>query len=93
MPSFQKNMIFALKVGDTLVKVLRLVDGEKKSPMSYIYEIMDKAKETITVAFNNNEEKYHSVFEFIDKRWNVQLYRLLHAAGYFLNLEFFLLKP
>ncbi|XP_042404804.1 uncharacterized protein LOC121995011 [Zingiber officinale] len=93
MPSFWKNMIFALKVGGPLVKVLRLVDGEKQSPMGYIYEAMDRAKEAIAASFNNNEEKYRNIFEFIDKRWNIQLHQLLHAAGYFLNPECFYSNP
>ncbi|XP_042425959.1 uncharacterized protein LOC122013799 [Zingiber officinale] len=93
MPSFWKNMVFALKVGGPLVKVLRLVDGEKRSPMGYIYEAMNRAKEAIVASFNNNEEKYRSIFEFIDKRWNIQLHRPLHAAGYFLNPECFYSNP
>ena len=82
-------MIFALKVGDPLVKVLRLVNREKRSPVDYIYEWTDKAKEAIAASFNNNEEKYRNIFEFIDKRWNIQLHRPLHATGYFLNPEYF----
>ncbi|XP_042387453.1 uncharacterized protein LOC121979531 [Zingiber officinale] len=93
MPSFWKNMVFALKVGGPLVKVLRLVDGEKRSPMGYIYEAMDRAKEAIVASFNNNEEKYRNIFEFIDKRWNIQLHRPLHVAGYFLNPECFYSNP
>ncbi|XP_042444056.1 uncharacterized protein LOC122029182 [Zingiber officinale] len=89
MHPFWKNMVFVLRVGDPLVKVLRLVDDEKRSPMGYIYESMDRAKEAITVSFNNNEEKYRSIFELIDKRWNIQLHRPLHAAGYFLSPECF----
>ncbi|XP_073148976.1 uncharacterized protein [Henckelia pumila] len=58
MPSFWKSTVFALKVGGPLVKVLRLVDGEKRSPMGYIYEAMDRAKEAIAASFNMNEEKY-----------------------------------
>ncbi|XP_073030584.1 uncharacterized protein [Primulina eburnea] len=57
--------------------------------MGYIYEAMDRAKETIAASFNNNEEKYRGIFEIIDKRWNVQLHHPLHAARYFLNPEFF----
>ncbi|XP_042396494.1 uncharacterized protein LOC121986602 [Zingiber officinale] len=93
MPSFWKNMIFALKVDGPLVKALRLVDSEKRSPMGYIYEAMDRAKEAIAASFNNNEEKYRNIFEFIDKRWNIQLHRPLHVAGYFLNPECFYSNP
>ena len=73
-----------------LVKVLHLVDGERKLAMGYIYATMDKEKETIIKSFNNNESKYKDVFAIIDKRWNCQLHRPLHAAAHFLNLEFFL---
>ncbi|XP_042401120.1 uncharacterized protein LOC121991168 [Zingiber officinale] len=74
-------------------RVAELVDGEKQSPMGYIYEAMDRAKEAIAASFNNNEEKYRNIFEFIDKRWNIQLHRPLHAAGYFLNPECFYSNP
>ncbi|XP_073059753.1 uncharacterized protein [Primulina eburnea] len=61
--------------------------------MGYIYEAMDRAKEAIALAFNNNEEKYQKIFEIIDKRWTDQLHKPLHAAGYFLNQEFFYTNP
>ncbi|KAH1206540.1 hypothetical protein GmHk_16G046961 [Glycine max] len=89
MLSFWNSVIYTLKVMAPLVKVLRLVDGERKSAMGYIYEAMDKAKETIIKSFNNNESKYKDVFAIIDKRWNCQLHRPLHAAAHFLNPEFF----
>ena len=44
MPSFWNTVVFALKVSGPLVKVLRLVDTEKKPPMGYIYKAMDRAK-------------------------------------------------
>ncbi|XP_019427167.1 PREDICTED: uncharacterized protein LOC109335489 [Lupinus angustifolius] len=66
MPSFWKNVTYIMKVMGPLVKVLRLVDSEKKAVMSYIYEAMDKAKEAIINAFNEN--KYKDVFKIIDER-------------------------
>uniref|UniRef100_A0A0R0K6W7 BED-type domain-containing protein n=1 Tax=Glycine max TaxID=3847 RepID=A0A0R0K6W7_SOYBN len=89
MPSFWNSVVYTLKVMAPLVKVLRLVDGERKPAMGYIYEAMDKAKETIIKSFNNNGSKYKDVFAIIDKRWNCQLHRPLHAAAHFLNPEFF----
>uniref|UniRef100_A0A6N2MN08 DUF659 domain-containing protein n=1 Tax=Salix viminalis TaxID=40686 RepID=A0A6N2MN08_SALVM len=35
------------KVGEPLVRVLRLADSEEKPSMGYLYEAMDKAKEAI----------------------------------------------
>ena len=68
LASFWTTIVFALKVSGPLVRVLRLVDGEKKPPMGYIYEAMDRAKEAIAKSFNNNEEKYKDIFTIIDKR-------------------------
>ncbi|XP_050941288.1 uncharacterized protein LOC127149549 [Cucumis melo] len=89
LASFWTTIVFALKVSGSLVRVLRLVDGEKKPPMGYIYEAMDRAKEAIAKSFNNNEEKYKDIFTIIDRRWELQLHRPLHAAGYYLNPSFY----
>ena len=86
MSSFWNIVVFCLKVLGPLVHVLRLVDGEKRPPMGYIYVAMKKAKEIIVKRFNGNEEKYR---EIIDRRWEVQLHRPLHLAGYFLNPQFY----
>ncbi|XP_031741324.1 uncharacterized protein LOC116403832 [Cucumis sativus] len=93
LASFWTTIVFALKVSGPLVRVLRLVDGEKKPPMGYIYEAMDRAKEAIAKSFNNNEEKYKDIFTIIDKRWELQLHRPLHAAGYYLNPSFYYSNP
>ena len=58
MPSFWNTIVFCLKVSGPLVRVLRLVNGEKKVPMGYIYEAMNRAKDTIVRIFNGKEEKY-----------------------------------
>ena len=93
MPSFWKNIVYILKLTGPLVGVLRMVDGEKQPPMGYIYEAMDRAKEAIAKSFNEREERYSSVFNIIDQRWNYQLHRPLHAVGYYLNPEFFYSNP
>nr|XP_009784862.1 PREDICTED: uncharacterized protein LOC104233204 [Nicotiana sylvestris]XP_009784863.1 PREDICTED: uncharacterized protein LOC104233204 [Nicotiana sylvestris] len=86
--SFWNNVLHALKIGGSLVKVLRLVDGEQKLPMSYLYEVMDRVKEAIQASFTD-EQKYAKVFLIIDARWNEQLHRPLHAAGLILNPSLF----
>ena len=42
MPSFWNIIVFFLKVSGPLVRVLCLVDGEKKASMGYIYEAMNR---------------------------------------------------
>ena len=44
--SFWDGMLEVWRISEPLVKVLRLVDGEKPA-MGYLYEAMDRAKETI----------------------------------------------
>ncbi|OIT36674.1 putative methyltransferase [Nicotiana attenuata] len=86
--SFWNNVLHALKIGGPLVKVLRLVDGEAKPSMGYLYEAMDRAKETIQASFSD-EQKYAKVFQIIDARWDEQLHRPLHAVGLILNPSLF----
>ncbi|XP_061358412.1 uncharacterized protein LOC133302621 [Gastrolobium bilobum] len=85
---FWKSIHYCLKIVSPLVKVLRLVDGDSKPTMGYIYEAMDRAKEEIAKSFNHEEKRYKDVWEIIDKRWDLQLHRPLHAATYFLNPNF-----
>ncbi|KAL6328433.1 hypothetical protein AAG906_038308 [Vitis piasezkii] len=68
------------EVSGPLVRVLRLVDGGKKAPMGYIYKAMNRAKDTLVRSFNGNEEKYKEIFNIIDKMWEIQLHRPLHAV-------------
>lgn len=89
MPSFWNGAVYALKLSGPLVRALRLVDGEKRPAMGYIYEAMDRAKEAIVTSFKGNESKYSEVFKKIDSRWECQLHRPLHAAGHFLNPEYY----
>ncbi|XP_019260715.1 PREDICTED: uncharacterized protein LOC109238689 [Nicotiana attenuata] len=75
-------------IGGPSVKVLRLVDGEQRPPMGYLYEAIDRAKEAIQASFND-QRKYKRVFEIIDKRWDSKLHSPLHADGLILNPELF----
>ncbi|GAV80559.1 LOW QUALITY PROTEIN: DUF659 domain-containing protein/Dimer_Tnp_hAT domain-containing protein, partial [Cephalotus follicularis] len=88
IPSFWNSIMFCLKVASPL-RVLRLVDGEKKPPIGYVYEAMNRVKEAIMKDFSRNEEKYREIFAIIDRMWEVQLHLPLHAAGYFLNPKFY----
>ncbi|KAK8935160.1 hypothetical protein KSP39_PZI013740 [Platanthera zijinensis] len=93
MISFWRSIIDILKIFGPLVRVLRLVDGEKRSAMSYIYEAMNRAKEAIIKSFNEKEDKYMDVLKIVNKRWESQLHRPLHAAGHYLNPEYFYYNP
>lgn len=91
--SFWRNVAYALKLVGPLVKVLRMVDGDKKPAMGYMYEAMDRAKEAIAKSFEMKEDEYEEAFQIIDLRWECQLHRPLHAAGYFLNPSIYYKDP
>ncbi|KAK1384087.1 hypothetical protein POM88_021822 [Heracleum sosnowskyi] len=69
--SFWRNIAFALKVCGPLIKVLRIVDGETKPSMRYIYGAMERAKSVIVSSFES-ENEYKKAFEIIDHRWEVR---------------------
>ena len=74
---FWKKVRKVLKVFEPLVKVSRLVDGDDKPTMGFIYEAMDRAKQAIM-----ENVKYHDKYiKIIDARWNDQLHHPLHATG------------
>eukprot|EP00253_Pinus_taeda_P014564 PITA_14564 len=81
---FWKKEVEIVKVVEPLVKVLRLVDGERLA-MGFIYEAMDQAKKQIKTTYKDRVAKYGPIWAIIDERWNNQLHHLIHAAGYFLN--------
>eukprot|EP00253_Pinus_taeda_P014881 PITA_14881 len=81
---FWKRFVELVKITKPLVKVLRMVDGEKLA-MGYIYEAMDQAKEQIRAAYKDRLAKYGRIWEIIDNRLNNQLHRPIHVAGYFLK--------
>eukprot|EP00253_Pinus_taeda_P003832 PITA_03832 len=92
--SYQENFWAEVQevctVIEPLVKVLQLVDGEKPA-MGYLYEAMDRAKESIQVYYDDKgDEGFQKQFlwEMINERWNNTLHRPIHAAGIYLNAHF-----
>ncbi|XP_028092495.1 uncharacterized protein LOC114292681 [Camellia sinensis] len=89
----QRNNLRKMFTSEEWTKSKWAKESREKPPMGYIYEAMDRAKEAIANSFNGNVEKYKDVFQIIDQRWNAQLHRPLHAAGFYLNPEFFYKDP
>ncbi|MQL90352.1 hypothetical protein Taro_022950 [Colocasia esculenta] len=82
---FWKGVQNVLNVVEPLVRVLRAVDGERRSEMGYLYEAMDQAKELIQM---NNKTTYAKWWEIVDRRWEHTLHHDLHAAGHFFNPQY-----
>ncbi|KAL7251221.1 hypothetical protein ACSBR1_013116 [Camellia fascicularis] len=74
---FWTKAAHVLKVQEPLQKVLRLVDGDEKPTMGFIYEAMDRAK----LAIKKNCRYYVDYWKIIDNRWAFQLHTDLHAAA------------
>ena len=74
---FWKKARDVLKVHEPLLKVLRLVDGDNKPTMGFIYEAMDRAK----LAIKRDCRYSHKYWKIIDNRWSFQLHTDLHSAG------------
>ena len=68
-----------------LVSVLREVDSEEKPCIRHLYDLINKAKEKISMNCGYNEKKYGPIWKRIDERWTGQLNRPLHVVGYYLN--------
>ncbi|CAH9076716.1 unnamed protein product [Cuscuta europaea] len=86
--SFWRSVAYVMKISLPVVKVLRITDGELPA-MGFIYEAMERAKLGIKNTLGGKEEKYMPLWKIIDKRWNENLHSPLHAAGYYLNPQFF----
>ena len=68
MNYFWNNVAYVLKLTTPLVRVLRLVDSVKKPAMGFIYEAIDKAKKVAMMTFDEDESKYKTAIEIIDRR-------------------------
>jgi len=84
-----KNILYALTLRGSLVKVPCIVNGDKKPLMCYIYKALDRAKEPIANSFLNKVENYEEAFRCIDTRWECQLHQSLNAVGHYLNMKIY----
>jgi hypothetical protein len=82
---FWRNVALCLKAFEPLVKVLRLVDGDVKPSMGFVYGELLKAKKEIKEAFGNVEKNYKEVMAIVDKKMKDRLDSPLHVAAYMLN--------
>ncbi|KAJ1292051.1 hypothetical protein BS78_02G362500 [Paspalum vaginatum] len=82
---FWKNVALCLKVFEPLVRLLRLVDGDVRPAMAFLYGELIKAKKEIKEAFGNVDKNYKDVMAIVDKKMKDILDSSLHVAAYLLN--------
>ena len=83
--AFWNGVTLCLKVFAPLVKVLRIVDADRKPSMGFLYGEIKQAKEDIKEALNNLEKNYQPIIEIIEARVKDRLDSPLHLAAYLLN--------
>lgn len=78
-------MSFTVKIFQPLVQMLRVVDGEKRPSMGFVYGGLLDAKESIKRLFKQAADKYKFCIDAIDFYINGKLDNPLHMAAYYLN--------
>ncbi|EYU38967.1 hypothetical protein MIMGU_mgv11b020508mg, partial [Erythranthe guttata] len=73
--SWWNGVIQCLKAFTPLVRVLRLVDGDRKPSMDFLYGELEKAKKEIKEVFNNNESSSKPILNIVERKQdsNIQL--------------------
>ena len=92
-PAFWKDVKLMLAVFEPLVKVLRLVDGDVKPSMGFLYGELLKAKREVKEAFGNVESRFKDVMAVIEKKMNGRLDSPLHLTAFLLNPHYSFANP
>ena len=78
------------KICVPIFNVLCMVDGDKPC-MGFVYENIDRCKETISSDFNNVEADYQEIWEEIDQIWKM-MHSPIHATTCYLDPRLFQLS-
>ncbi|XP_042380460.1 uncharacterized protein LOC121972910 [Zingiber officinale] len=73
------------KVFAPLVKVLRIVDADKKPSMGFVYGELLQAKKDIKNALSNIPKNYQHIIDIIDAKMKDMPHSPLHLMAYLLN--------
>lgn len=86
--SFWSTCALLTRLVDPLLRLLRIVGSDKRPAMGYVYAGVYRAKETIKKEITDKKE-YSMYWDIIDHRWEQLQRHPLHAAGFYLNPNFF----
>ncbi|GKV24229.1 hypothetical protein SLEP1_g33864 [Rubroshorea leprosula] len=86
---FWNNCELVVKIVGPLIRLLRIVDGDERPSLGYVYDGMYRARKAIKTILMNRKSLYKPYTRLIKGRWDRQLRQNLHAAAYYLNLAFF----
>ena len=89
--SFWEGTEEVCSISEPLVKVLRLVDSDKPA-MGYLYEAMDRAKESIQSYYVGKgtlgDNRHMMLWDLIDTRWIRMLHQPIYALHFSPTLPF-----
>ncbi|CAN1848551.1 hypothetical protein LINPERHAP1_LOCUS38978 [Linum perenne] len=86
--TFWNGVNLCLKVFEPLVRVLRLVDGDVKPSMGFLYGELVKSKRDIQEALGDVESSYKDIMTIVNKKMSGRLDAPLHLTAYMLNLHY-----
>jgi hypothetical protein len=92
-PTFWKDVKQTVSVFEPLFRVLRLVDGDVKPSMGFIYGEILKAKREVKEALGNIESRFKEVIAVVDKKMKGRLDSPLHLTAYLLNPHYSYANP
>jgi len=75
-------------MSEPLVRVLRMVDGDDRPSMRYLYDDIHHAKKEMLRRFRKRKVKVKPFIDIINNWWDEQLYKNLYAAAFWLNPQF-----
>ncbi|XP_057507390.1 uncharacterized protein LOC130790464 [Actinidia eriantha] len=85
---FWNDCLIIVKIVKPLMRLLRIVDGDVKPSMGYVYEGIYRARIGIKKVFLNKRRLYKPYTDILKQRWDNQLRKNIHAAAYWLNPAF-----
>ncbi|XP_073107332.1 uncharacterized protein [Elaeis guineensis] len=74
-----------VKLTEPLIRVLRIVDGDDRPSMGYLYHAMHQARDEMIKRFRRRKIVVEPYLRIVDSRWDLQFHQNLHAAGFWLN--------
>ncbi|XP_010418925.1 PREDICTED: uncharacterized protein LOC104704562 [Camelina sativa] len=86
---FWNGVIMCLNVFGPLVKLLRLVDGDKKPTMVFLHGELIEAKKQISDGLKHVEKNVKPILSIIEEKIKGRLDNPLHLTGYLWNPYYF----
>ncbi|KAL8528722.1 hypothetical protein ACS0TY_006249 [Phlomoides rotata] len=85
---FWSDCAIVVGVVAPLIRVLRIMDTDRRPSIGYVYDGIYRAKKAIKDVFRHKKRLYKPFTNIIKARWDKQLRRDIHAAAYLLNPAF-----